>query len=276
MESQGPIKIDLSAVLKQRLGAKSWLIPSFAVRKLERLICQEQMNDILQKTYPKRGADFCDAVLDYLGVTVDVDNADLLPPSPRVIIVSNHPLGGLDGICLLSVLSKHYGQPVKCVVNDLLSAVEPLSDCFIPINKHGSQNRKAVKALDEAFAADGPVVVFPAGLVSRLGTDGKVADLQWNKMFVSKAIETGRPVVPVFFNGKNSPGFYSAARRRVKLGLKFNYEMILLPREIFRNVNSRFVVSVGRAIDPSRLKGGKDASASAAFVRNLVYQLSQK
>jgi len=228
------IQIDIGRELSQKLGRRARYVPRILVKAIERLIRQDELNDLLVRNFPRRGAEFCEGVLDTLGVKLEVKDAARLPASPRCIIASNHPLGGLDGMSMIAWLHRHYNCPVHFVVNDLLMAVDPLRDCFVPINKHGAQSRGAAKLIDEVLAGDDPVVIYPAGLVSRLGDDGKIADLEWRKMVVNKAIESRRDIVPVHFAGENSPSFYRWARRRLRLGIKFNFEMVLLPRELFR------------------------------------------
>lgn len=276
MCAHGPIRIDLSQVLKQKLGGKSRFLPGFLVRALERLICQKQLNELLEANFPRRGADFCEGVVEQLGVKTDVRHADRLPASPRCIIASNHPLGGLDGMTMIAWLSRHYGTPVHFVVNDLLMAVDPLRDCFVPVNKHGAQSRSAAGALDEVLAGDGPVVIYPAGLVSRLADDGSIRDLQWRKMVVQKAIASKRDIVPVHFGGHNSASFYRWARLRQRLGIRFNVEMILLPRELFRAHGTTFTITCGDPIPWQTLKGGAAAAAEAEALKETVYSLPNR
>lgn len=123
---------------------------------------------------------------------------------------------------------------MKFVVNDLLTFVEPLRSIFLGINKHGDQSRDAVALLDQAFAGPAPIVMFPAGLVSRRQPDGSIADLRWQKMVVNKAISCQRDIIPLHFSGENSKFFYNFAHLRTSLGLKFNIEMARLPAEIFQ------------------------------------------
>lgn len=270
-----PIKIDLQKVLASKLGKKARWVPRFLVHAMEKLIHQDELNELLEKNFPRRGPDFCDGVLADLGVALDVMCPQNMPADKRVIIVSNHPLGGLDGMTMISWVSRHYGgSKVHFVVNDLLMVVEPLSDCFVPINKHGAQSRRSAASLDEVLAGNNPVVIYPAGLVSRLGDDGKIADLTWRKTVITKAIESHRDIVPVHFGGQNSPSFYRWARLRKKIGLKFNYEMILLPRELFRCKGAKFILTCGKPIPWQSFKGGKDAAREASHLRNIVYSLS--
>lgn len=269
------IQIDLQAIVRQRLGRYSRLIPRWLVRRLERIICQDRLNELLRNNFPSEGAEFCEGVLRDLDVKVTVENENLLPPATerRVVIVSNHPLGGLDGMALIAWATRRYGGRVRFIVNDLLNAVEPLRPVFVSVNKHGAQSRESIKAVDEAFAGDDPVLIFPAGLCSRRGADGEIADLQWQKMFVNKAIESQRDVIPLFFSGENSKFFYRFARMRKRLGMKFNLEMIYLPREVFRAAGSRFTLVCGKPLTWKKLRGGKDALQQAAEIRSLVYSL---
>lgn len=269
----GPIRINLRRIIRDRLGRKSFLVPGFLRRWLERLVCQEQLNELLEHNYPRRGAEFCRGVLADLDVKVDLRGVVNLPPpsEPRVLLVCNHPLGGLDGMALIAAFSDYFGTQLQVVVNDLLMAVEPLGDCFVPVNKHGAQSRCTARTLDAAMASDAPVLMFPAGLVSRRGADGTVADLKWNKMFLRKAVDYRRNVVPLHFDGHNSASFYKAAQRRVRLGLRFNFEMLLLPREVFASRGKHFTVTCGHSIPWQSL--GKPCDAEAARIKDIVYNL---
>lgn len=266
------MEIDLGAVIASRLGRKSWLVPGFVVRSLQKLICQDRLNEMLRVAYPRRGGDFCRAVIEHLGVKVDVRHEERLPSTAdrRVIFVSNHPLGGLDGMILIDMLSRRYGVEPRFVVNDLLMAVEPLTDVFLPVNKHGSQSRKALKDIDEAMKSDVPVIIFPAGLCSR-SIDGTVKDLQWQKMAAQKALEFNRTIVPVYFDGENSSKFYRLARWRQKIGIKFNIEMTLLPSEIFKAEGKTFTITAGEPIAPTAL--GSDPRVATRRLRKVVDSL---
>lgn len=269
----GPIRIDLCRVLQQRLGRWGSLVPGWLRRRAERLVCQDSLNELLEHNYPRRGADFCRGVLRDLDVSVELRGAERLPAPEhtRVLFVCNHPLGGLDGMALIACLSDWFGVQLQVVVNDLLTAVEPLRDCFVPVNKHGAQSRDAARTLEAVMASEAPVLMFPAGLCSRKGDDGSIADLRWNKMFLRKATDYRRDVVPLFFDGANSESFYRAARRRVRMGLRFNFEMLLLPREVFASRGRHFSITCGRIIPWQKL--GRPSDAEAARIRQIVYNI---
>lgn len=275
-EIKGPLEINVGEVLRQRIPRYWRFIPKRLVHWLERTVCQDELNRLLRDNFPRRDADFCRGVLDDLGVTVNFHNLDNLPPKEltRVLFVSNHPLGGLDGMALIDFVRTYYGVAPRFIVNDLLNAVEPLSDTFIPVNKHGAQSREAIRRLDEAFASDAPLLMFPAGLVSRRGKKGVVADLEWQKMFVAKTRQYGRDIIPLHFYGENSSFFYKFAKFRRRIGLKFNIEMIYLPREVFRSKGKTFDVVVGKPIPHASLDDMPPAR-KAQQIRQMVYALEK-
>lgn len=275
MEQHELIQIDVDKVLAAKLGKKSKWVPRFVGKWLARTICQDEMNKVLRDSYPRRGAEFCDSVMNYLGASVEITNPQAMPDMEhrRVIMVCNHPLGGLDGIAIIKELSRRYGSGLRCIVNDLLMAVEPLADVFLPINKHGKQSREAIEAINKAMEGDDPIVIFPAGLVSRRGKGGAIKDLEWHKMFVVKAAQHKRDVVPVYFSGENSPSFYKLAQRRKRLGIKFNIEMLYLPRELMRSRGKRFALTVGEPIPWQTLDVAR-AHATAQAIKETTYSLN--
>lgn len=275
MAKNDNLRVDISATLNSRASKYAKFIPGFMVKWLEHTICQDELNGILERTSGKRGAEFCHAVLDDLDIKYNVIGADNMPPNRRVVIVSNHPLGALDGIALIDWVSKIYGPGVKFIVNDLLMAVKPLDNVFLPINKHGKQSRKSSSNIEEVFAGNDPIIIFPAGLVSRKRDEG-IRDLKWQKLFINKAVQYHRDIIPVYFDGKNSPFFYNFAKLRTRVGLKFNIEMIYLPREIFRSRHARFTIVAGKPIPYNRFKGGRNAAIEAKAMKRIVYDLKSK
>lgn len=272
-DADNVIKIDLDAVLRQRMSGYYKFIPKPLIRRLERTICQSEMNEMLDANRGRTGSDFCRGVIDHLNIKMEFKGTENLPADSRVVIVSNHPLGGLDGMIYIDCIARHYGIEPQFVVNDLLMAITPLRGVFIPVNKHGRQSRQSLRALDEALAGDRPVIIFPAGLVSRKGAGGQIADLKWQKMFVNKCKDFRRTIVPAFFNGQNSPFFYKFAKLRAKIGLKLNIEMIYLPGEVFKSRDARYSVTFGQPIGWRTLQGGPLAQQTADAIRAKVYQM---
>ena len=271
----GPLEINLHTILRERLPRRiGRFVPGFMISGLEKVIHQDELNEMLRIAYPARGSAFSRRILEYLDITVEVVGLDKLP-SKRLMFASNHPLGGLDGITLIAVLGERYGDNgVRFLVNDMLMNVEPLRDVFLPINKYGSQGREAAKAINEAMASSMQILQFPAGLVSRLHPDGTIADLEWQKAFVAKAIEYERDIVPVYFEGTNTSRFYSTAKWRKKLGVKFNMEQVLLPGEVCKSRGAKFRIIFGEPISWESLKAsGKSPKQLAAEIREKVYSM---
>ena len=271
MSSQ-PMKIDVDKVLRDRLPKHYKYIPRFVVRWLERTICQDQLNAILLKMADKNSVDAATAALDEMNITVDATGLERLPDG-RFMFVSNHPLGGLDGLALISLLGNRYDKRIKFLVNDLLMAVEPLRGVFLPVNKYGKQARAAAVQIEEALQSDSQFITFPAGLCSRMQPDGSIADLPWQKAAVAHAINHHRDIVPIYFDAHNSQFFYRFAKWRKKLGIKFNIELIFLPREMIKMSGSTLRVIIGEPI-PWNTLDTAHPKQEAARLRELVINMA--
>lgn len=270
--ANGLLKIDVDSVLRTRLSTRYRYIPRFVIRWLERTICQDQLNDILTKMSGKNGVDAATVALDDMGVKVDATGLDNLPEG-RFMFVSNHPLGGLDGLALISLLGHRYDRRIKFLVNDLLMAVEPLRDVFLPVNKYGKQSRVNAAQIEEALNSDNQLITFPAGLCSRMQPDGSIADLTWQKTPVMQAVKYQRDIVPVYFDARNSKFFYRFAKWRKRLGIKFNIELIFLPKEMFKQRGSTLHVLIGNPIAWSTLDSSRPKKESARL-RDIVYAMA--
>ena len=266
------VKIDVDNVLRTRLPKHYRYIPRFVVRWLERTICQDRLNTILEKMADKNSVDAATAALDEMGITVMASGLDKLPDG-RYMFVSNHPLGGLDGLALISLLGNRYEHKIKFLVNDLLMAVTPLRGVFLPVNKYGHQSREAAVEIRSSLEGDNQLITFPAGLCSRMQPDGSIADLPWQKAAVVHAVNYQRDIVPIYFDARNSRFFYRFAKWRKRLGIKFNIELIFLPKEMLKQSGSNLHFVVGQPIPWSSL----DAHApkrEAARIRDIVYSMA--
>lgn len=272
MASEKPFQIDLDQVIRSKIPRIYPKIPQFLLRYLKRKIHQSELNEILRLNHANYGVDFMRGAVDYFGLKFEVSGLDNLPLDKPMVFVSNHPLGGLDGICLSAIIGERYNHKIKYLVNDLLYYIENLKPIFIPINKYGMQNRETSKMIGEAFASDNHIITFPAGLCSRK-IGGQIVDLEWGKMFVQKAVEFKRDVVPVYFEAQNSNFFYRLASIRKKIGIKFNFEMLYLPDEMFRNKGKTFRIRFGKPISWETFDKSRSAKEWTEYVRNLSYQL---
>lgn len=264
----GPQRIDLRKIVAARW--KHFPMPVAAM--LEKIIHQRELNEMLQFGYPYEGHTFAEKVYEYLGLSIESEGLDDIPDG-RYVFASNHPLGGLDGIGLVLLLGRRYGDDnIRVLVNDMLMHVDPFRNVFLPVNKFGAQGRGAARAINDAYASERQVVMFPAGLVSRLHADGVIRDLEWQKSFVAKALEYGRQIVPVRFEALNRRRFYRLAHWRRKLRIGFNIEQIFLPAEVCAARGKAFRVRFLDPVDPAELKArGLSAQEIAARIRASLY-----
>jgi hypothetical protein len=223
--------LDVESVLSAKNPALKKILPSFILNYLKRIVHQEELNEFITKSRHLRDAEFIYSFLQQLKIKYIVSGTENIPSEGRYIFVSNHPLGGLDGLVFIYELSKYF-KVIKFPVNDILTNIENLNGVFLPINKHGSQGREAARLIDEAYASDSQILYFPAGLCSRKKR-GVIKDLVWHKNFISKSITHKRDIVPAFFSGRNSDFFYNLSNIRNFLGIKANIEMLYLAEELF-------------------------------------------
>ena len=273
-DNQGLKPIYIEQLFRSKNPGVAKMIPGFIYSYLKKVIHQDDINDFITRYGDRKGLDFSDAILEYLHVSYQViGEANLPSPDGRYIFVSNHPLGGPDGIILISFLGTRYPE-LKFPVNVLLLNLKNLNNIFLPVNKHGAQAKDAVSALEDAYASDCQMIMFPAGLVSRK-QQGIIQDLEWQKSFVSKAIQHRRDIVPIFIDGRNSNFFYNLANFRKKIGLKANIEMLYLPDETFKQRNRTFTLYIGQPIEWESLDKSKKPIEWAQEIKRKVYLLKE-
>ncbi len=269
-------KIDVDQILKDKAGKKAKFIPWFVKRWLKKTLHQDEVNRfLLGRAAGKYGVDFLDECVDYLEMDMEVEGLEELPTNEGgrfFTIVSNHPLGGADGVALGKLICHKYDSKMKYLVNDVLMNLKGLAPLCVPINKTGSQSRDFPKMVEGAFQGDNNVLMFPAGLCSRK-TNGQIRDLAWKKTFVSKSVETHRDVVPIHFSGKNSDFFYRVANLCKRLGIKFNIAMLFLVDEMYKNVHKTFKVTIGKPIPWQTFDKSKTPAQWAQYVQDKVYEL---
>ena len=218
--------IDITRLIKSKNPKLLRWLPKFVINYLKRILHEEEINDFLAEHKEKKNFEFCDEVMKYFNIDVKINNIKGIPKTGPVILVMNHPLGGMDGIAFISAIKKHRPD-LKFIVNDLLMNVENLKDLFVGVNKHGKNNVSVRNQIKNAFDADHALCIFPAGLVSRK-FKGEIRDLEWKKTFVTYARSLDRQVIPIFIDGKLSSFFYNLYRIRKFFGIKANIEMLYL------------------------------------------------
>lgn len=267
--------IDIDKILASKMGDKVKYVPGWLKRWLKKTVHEDQVNEYLWDSRDEQGVEWLEHCVRYLEMTLEIKGRENLPdPNDGRLytFVSNHPLGGIDGVALGAIIGRHYDGRFRYLVNDLLMNLPGLAPVCIPINKTGKQSRSFPAMVEAGFASDNHMLMFPAGLCSRK-INGEIRDLPWTKTFVKKSVETHRDVVPIHFEGQNSERFYRIANICKTLKLKVNIAMLYLVDEMYRNVGKTFTVTIGKPIPWQTFDKSKTAQQWAAFVQDEIYKL---
>ena len=270
-----PLQFDIKAIIKRK--APNARVPNFLVRYLERIVHVKQMNAFLRVHTTERDYEFIQLVLDEeLGCTASIDGTENIPAEGNpVIFVSNHPLGGLDGMIIAQMIHKCRNErSLKVIVNELLMFMEPIADLWAPVNKMGNLSKEQVAELQRMWESNVDVLTFPAGACSRLQRiDGKwqIQDLEWQENFVQRAKEYKRDVIPIYFEGHNSRFFYALAYIRKLLHVKLNIEMLYLVDEMYGAHGKHFKVHVLPPIPYTTFDNTRTPKQWAQYVKSMVY-----
>ena len=267
--------IDIDEIVRGKAGAKARFVPRFVLSWLKRIIHQDEVNEFILGEGDKQGMPWLDDCMEYLGTTLNVKGLENLPDDSDgrlFTFVSNHPLGGPDGVALGHLLGHRYDGRIKYLVNDLLMNLHGLAPFFVPINKTGKQSRNFPQLVEAVFNSPNHIIMFPAGLCSRR-INGQIHDLPWQKTFITKSVETRRDIVPIRFNGRNSDFFYRIANVGKRLGLKFNIAMLYLVDELYKNRGKTFDVTIGKPIPYPTFDKSRKPQEWAAYVEDIVYKL---
>lgn len=265
------LQVDVEQILYSKNPKMKKVVPGFLINYLKRIVHQDELNEFLRENGHLRDAEFIAAGLKAFNISYRVTGGENLPEKGRYIFVSNHPLGGLDGLVFIHEISKYYPD-VKFPVNDILMNISNLSGIFLPVNKHGAQDREAAAAIENAYSSESQILYYPAGLCSRK-KKGVICDLKWHKSFITKAVQYKRDIVPAYFSGRNSDFFYNLSNIRTFLGIKANIEMLYLVDELFRQKGKAICLVFGKAIPWKTFDRTKSSAEWAEWVKEKSYQL---
>lgn len=240
---------------------------------IKKLVHQDEINRFIETHQHLEGLEFNDTVLEHFNFTFQVSGKDRarIPDYGRVLVVANYPLGSLDGLALLKLISE-IRTDVKIVATKLLDCIEPLKSLFLsvdsyamPANSHNQADR-----ITEALEAEQAVIMFPTGDVSRIRPNG-VRDGKWKFGFLSWAKKTKSPILPVYIGGKNSPLFYSLSSIYKPLGT------MMLVNEMFNQKDHEILFRIGKPIPWKSIAGMKLPKKTVAkLMRKQVYLLGKK
>ncbi|MEW8534325.1 MAG: lysophospholipid acyltransferase family protein [Candidatus Thiodiazotropha endolucinida] len=267
--------LNVEQVLTERFPGffnnKPQLLTKPMLTLLRMLFHEREINRFLEDHQGLRGLDFIEKVLEYFDLDYLVSNRDLenIPPTGRVV-VANHPLGALDALSLILMISR-VRTDIRVVANDLLSALEPLGDLLLPVdNMGGSSSRKGIKQVYEALEREEMVIVFPAGEVSRLRPNG-VRDVRWKNGFLQFIRRTEAPMLPIFIDAKNSPLFYAVSLLYKPIAA------LLLVGEMFHQRSNTIGFRIGGLVPAAHLNvDGIRPKARVRMVRKHFYRVAQR
>lgn len=268
------LKVDLEQVIRSKNPKLLKVLPGFVIRYVKRVIHQDDLNQIIFNLKDLYNLDYVNQGLRELGAEYTVDGLENIPSTGRFIFAGNHPLGGLDGLVLMSAVGRKFSN-VKFIVNDLLLNLKNMDGIFVPVNKHGRQTPEYAKKIDDTYKSDAQILYFPAGLCSRK-IKGEIIDLEWQRNFIAKAIEYQRDIIPFHFEARNTNFFYNFANLRKKLGIKANIEMFYLVDEMFKQRTKRIHLTFGKPIPYTVFDSSRNKKEWANYVREIVYSLPKK
>jgi len=267
--------IDIDSILQSKMGAKAKWVPRPLVSWLKRIIHQDQVNAYLWDSRDKVGTEWLEECVRYLQMSLKLEGMENLPDKNDgrlYTIVSNHPLGGADGVALGAIIGRHFDSRFRYLVNDLLMNLPGLAPLCIPINKTGKQSRSFPAMVKAGFESENHMLMYPAGICSRRQKDGSIRDIPWTKTFIVKSVEYQRDVIPIHFSGQNSNFFYKLANFSDRY-LPFNLAMLFLVDEMYKNVGKTFEIKIGKPIPWQTFDKSKTPQQWAQYVQDIVYSL---
>ena len=239
---------------------------------LAQLFHQDEINDFIAEHQHLSHIDFLERVNERLGLSYSISNKNLenIPVSGRVVIISNHPLGSLDGLALLAMVQT-VRKDIKIVVNELLGSMTPLRPFFLGVNNMtGKNNKTQLHNIHHCLEQEQAVIFFPAGEVSRLTLKG-IKDGKWHSGFLRIAKQTKSPILPIHVGGKNSNFFYGLSLIAKPLSALF------LVREMFNNISLTLPIKVGKLIPYSSFAGLSPSSKDSLLrFKQHVYRLKHE
>ena len=226
-----------------KIKEKENVLKKSLLKIVKKIVHEDSINQFLSQNSHLKGFDFVDAVLDYFDFDYTVSSNDLqnIPSTGKVIIIANHPLGGLDALCLLKLVGQ-IRKDVKILANDFLVGFEALHSLMIPLdNFKDRQSKESIKKIYEALNNEEAIIIFPAGEVSRATPKG-VKDPAWNKGFLNFAKNSNSAILPIFLDAKNSKTFYTISL------INKTFSTLLLSNEMFNKKSKNINIKIGQII----------------------------
>ena len=254
------------------------LIPSLKSDKLINAVLHflkvDKCNELHSACCDMRGADFTDGILNGVGAKLEIINEDRLKnlPEGAFVVLSNHPYGAIDGISIISIFAR-YRPEFKVMVNKILTYIGAMKDNFIAVEPHSSSEEAKATSMNGIRTAmrhvrDGhPIGFFPAGAVSNLKSDFSTCDRDWQPNIIRLVKQFKKPVIPVYYYGRNSLTFY------LLRSITYILSSLRLPTEVFNKKGKTLRVVIGETIMPEEYAHIDDVEELAKFFKAKTYAL---
>ena len=241
---------------------------------LKKALDLDKLNKLYDGGAHLDAADFLSYLIDELNVDYEIHEEDLkrIPKTGPFIIVSNHPLGALDGILLMHIMNK-IRPDFKVMGNFLLHKIKPLQPMVIPVNpfetrKDAYNSLNGMREVLRTLKNDGCIGIFPAGEVSYRDENGELQDREWQDTAMKLIQKAKVPVIPMFFRAKNSEIFYRMAK------IHSDFQTAMLPAEMIRKRARPIQIRIGKPILPKQQANHTDLEDFKQFLRKKTYMLS--
>lgn len=265
--------IDVKKVISDKNPRLLKWMPKFLLSYIQKTLHEDDVNKFINDNKDKDSFEFCDEVIRSFNIQLTTYGIENVPTSGGCVLAVNHPLGGMDAMAIVTLL-KQRRKDIKFIVNDVLMHLDNLKGMFVGVNKLGKNAKDSLSKVDELFATDQLICVFPAGLVSRK-KNGIIRDLEWKKTFITRSKKHKKIIIPVHINGELTNFFYRLSNFRTSLGIKANVEIFYLVRELFKQQNKKMNVRFGEPIHYDELDQSKTDLEWAQYVKDKVYQLAK-
>lgn len=233
-------------------------------------------NELHSANCDKRGADFTDAIINGVDVKLEIENEDILKnlPEGAFVALSNHPFGAFDGMIIISLFAR-YRPEFKVMVNQFLTYIGAMCDNFIAVEPVSNSEKARAVSMNGIRTAmkhvrDGnPIGFFPAGAVSKLKPNLTTEDREWQPNIIRLVKQFKKPVIPVYFYGRNSLMFYFLR------SINYLLSSARLPTEIFRKRGETVRVALGKPIMPEEYAHIEDIEELGKFFKSKTYELKK-
>lgn len=234
----------------------------------------DKVNELYAQICECPGIESIEKLFELLELELEVDEKQLeyIPKTGAFIVVSNHPFGALDGLAMLMAIAK-VRPDFKVMANFLLRNVEPIKDYFIAVNPFESRreaysNLTGLKAVMHHLDEGKPLGIFPAGEVSTFQSEFQtIADKKWATSVVKIVRNAKVPVIPLFFDGRNSRVFHLLGM------IHANLRTLALPSEMLRKKGEVIRLKIGKPIQPKDTEMFSNLDQYGRYLRAKTYAL---